>query len=323
MELPSVEKTVPFFKFIEQELQEMETTGMKTGSFRMFKLHAGILKKFAKAKGRFSYEDVDWTLRLKLIDWLATKNVQLAYGNKTLNILRQFMERARRKGYHNCTAYQGQRWQVRPLKAEGEKVTLSTDELNLLAEMKLTRFPKKIRDLLLIGCGTGQRFSDFSRLQPQQFYTTTKGIPILSLISQKTGTPAKIPLNLFPWLIPVLEEYKYKAPVLSMQKFNAGLKKLCKIAGVDQEVLVVEQYMSRKPRIKKQFVPKHEVVSSHICRRSFATNLYRRGYSLAQIMPMTGHSTEAQLRLYIGIDAEENAEQIALAIQQRNQQIRK
>ena len=43
------------------------------------------------------------------------------------------------------------------------------------------------------------------------------------------------------------------------------------------------------------------------------------GYVLAQIMPMTGHATEAQLRLYIGIDAEENAEQIALAIHERNQ----
>jgi len=45
------------------------------------------------------------------------------------------------------------------------------------------------------------------------------------------------------------------------------------------------------------------------------------GYALAQIMPMTGHATDAQLRLYIGIDAEENAEQIALAIHERNQRV--
>lgn len=104
-----------------------------------------------------------------------------------------------------------------------------------------------------------------------------------------------------------------------MQKFNDGLKTLCKRAGIDQEVLVIEQYMGRKPRLQKQFTPKHEVVSSHICRRSFATNLYRMGYSLAQIRPMTGHSTESQLRVYIGIDAEENAENIALEILERNQ----
>ena len=319
VELPSTEKAIPFFKFIEQELQEMQNTNMKHSSYKSFKLHTDILKKFAKAKGRFSYDDVDWSLRLKLIDWLASKNVQLAYGNKTLNILRQFMERARRKGHHACTAYQGQGWQVRPLKAKGEKVTLSTNELQVLADMELRGHLKKVRDLLLIGCGTGQRFSDFSKLRAEQFYTTAKGVPLLSLISQKTATPATIPLTIFPWLIPVLEEYEYNAPVLSMQKFNDGLKALCKLAEIDQEVLVIEQYMGRKPRLQKQFMPKYEVVSSHICRRSFATNLYRMGYRLSQIMPMTGHSTETQLRVYIGLDAEENAESIALELMAQNE----
>ena len=173
----------------------------------------------------------------------------------------------------------------------------------------------------MIGAGTGQRFSDFSRLKPEQFYKTTKGMPLLSVISQKTATPAKIPLNIFPWLIPVLEEHEYRAPQMSMQKFNDGLKVLCKKAGIDDKVLVVEQYMGRKPKLVKRFVPKYKLVTSHICRRSFATNLYRMGYALAQIMPMTCHATEAQLRLYIGIDAEENAEQIALAIHERNQRV--
>ena len=67
----------------------------------------------------------------------------------------------------------------------------------------------------------------------------------------------------------------------------------------------------------KRYVPKYEQVTTHACRRSFATNLYRMGYSLAQIMPMTGHATESHLRVYIGIDAEENAERIALDIRNR------
>lgn len=312
---------VPFFTFMDRELKEMEATGMKKGSLKMFKLHVGILKKFAKAKGKFCYEDVNWHLRLKLIDWLSTRDIQLAYGNKTLNVLRQFMERARRKGYHNSTAYQGQGWQVRPLKAEGEKIILTTAELSRLASMSLTGHHKKIRDILLIGCGTGQRFSDFSKLTKQQFYTSGKGVPLLSLISQKTATRATIPLTIFPWLVPVLEEYDYTVPAISMQKFNEGLKSLCKAAEVDEQVLVVKQCMGRKPRIQKRYTPKYEVVSSHLCRRSFATNLYRMGYSLAQIMPMTGHSTETQLRLYIGIDAEQNAENIGLQMMEERKAV--
>ena len=323
VEAPRKKKTLSFFEFMDAELAEMEATGMKYGSLKVFKAHSLILKQYAADKGEFCYENVNWSLRLKLIDWLAARKVQLAYGNKTLNVLRQFMERARRKGLHLNTGYQGQGWQVRPLKAEGEKVALIRSELEVLASMRLKGHLKKVRDLLLIGVGTGQRFSDFSRLKPEQFYKTPKGMPLLSVISQKTATPAKIPLNIFPWLIPVLEEHEYRAPQMSMQKFNDGLKVLCKKAGINDEVLVVEQYMGRKPKLVKRFVPKYKLVTSHICRRSFATNLYRMGYALAQIMPMTGHATEAQLRLYIGIDAEENAEQIALAIHERNQRAAK
>lgn len=312
-------KPPTLFKFIEQEIEEMEATGMKRGALKIFKVHGAKLKAFADEKGKFDFKDVNWTLRLKLIDWLASKNAQLAYGNKTLNILRQFMERARRKGFHNCTGYQGQGWRVRALKADSVRVTLSVDELQRLADMQLRGYLKKVRDLLLVGVGSGQRFGDFSQITPKDFYTTTNGVKLLSVISQKTGTPAKIPLNFFPWLIPVLEEYDYHAPKLSMQKFNDGLKTLCERAGFDESVLVVEQYIGRKARLKRLYKPKYEVISSHTCRRSFATNLYRMGYKLSQIMPMTGHSTESQLRIYIGIDAEENAEQIAMEILERNQ----
>ena len=104
-----------------------------------------------------------------------------------------------------------------------------------------------------------------------------------------------------------------------MQKFNEGLKVLSQQAELNERMLVIEQYMGRKARLEKRYVPKHSLVSSHICRRSFATNMYRMGYSLAQIMPITGHATEAQLRIYIGVDAEENAERIAMGIRHRQE----
>jgi site-specific recombinase XerD len=308
---------IPFLQFLGLEIAEMKAAKMKRGSWKVFETHAGRIKKFAAevygTRG-FTYEDVDWNLRLKLIDWLAMQNTQLAYGNKTLKVLRQFLERARRKKLHSHTDYLGEGWVVSRKKAEGQLVTLSNDELGILAEMKLAGFLAKVRDICLIGAGTGQRWSDFSRYSQDYFYRTLKGVTILSVISTKTDTPVKVPVNLFPWLLPVLERNDYATPKMSMQKFNDGLKQLCKLAGFDERLLIVEQYIGRKATVSKSFAPKYELVSSHICRRSFATNLYRMGYSLAQIMPMTGHATESQLRQYIGIDGEMNAEEIALSI---------
>ena len=309
-----------FFDFIEEELKEMQALGMKHKSFAPFKRHARFLKEFANHQGHFDFDDVDWNLRLELIDWLTERNVQLSYGNKTLSILRQFMERARRKDLHTNVKYQGNGWMVAKKKAEGKKVILTPPELEKLAKLDLIGMEAKARDLFLIGAGTGQRYSDYCRYTPDNFYRTLNGIPLLSIISQKTEIPAKIPLNIFPWLIPTLERYEYHSPKLSMQKFNVAIKEICKAAGIDEKVLKVEQYMGRKARVEKYYVSKYTEVASHTCRRSFATNLYRMGYKLGQIMPMTGHATEIQLRAYIGIDAEENAEEIALSIAKRNKQ---
>ncbi len=310
------EKRLSFFEFINEEMKEMPQT-MRRNSFKPYKLHAGILKRFAKETGAFTFEDVDWDFRLKLIDWLTERNVQLAYGNKTLSILRQFMERARRKKLHANVRYQGSGWLIPRKKARGKKVILSPTELQKLADLELYGFKAKVRDLFLIGAGTGQRFSDYSRYAPDNFYRAFSGEPLLSIISQKTQTPAKIPLNIFPWLIPTLEKYDYQSPQMSMQKFNETIKVICQKADIDEKVLKVEQYMGRKVRIEKHYAPKHQEVSSHTCRRSFATNLYRMGYQLGQIMPMTGHATEAQLREYIGVDVEENALEIARSIERR------
>ena len=314
------EETVPeFMSFIDQELEEMADKGMRYNSLKTYRLHAKVLKDFAKDRGAFTYEEVDWNFRLELIDWLTDREVQLAYGNKTLSILRQFLERARRKKYHRNTDYNGTGWSIPQKKAKGQIVTLSPTELEELYSHDFKGFLEKVRDLFLIGAGTGQRFGDFSAYGPDDFYQTIHKIPILSIISQKTDTPAQVPLNLFPWLIPILEKYDFTSPKLSMQKFNEGIKQVCRIVGLDQRTLKVEQYMGRKARIEKRYVPKYTEVSSHTCRRSFATNLYRMGYTLAQIMPMTGHSTESQLREYIGIDGEQNAENIAMQIlRQRN-----
>ncbi|MEM6395894.1 MAG: phage integrase SAM-like domain-containing protein [Bacteroidota bacterium] len=313
--VPKEEKQVPsLLEYLDEEYTDMCARGNQESTLKAYRLHLNNLRKYMEERGEFTYDDVDWNFRLRLIDWLTTIKASVGYGNKTLSIFRQVLEKARRKNYHSNTKYHGSGWLVPVKKGKGDTIVLNMTELQLLADMSLYGSLKKVRDLFLIGAGTGQRFSDYSRYQPEQFSRTMKGVPLLSIISQKTSVPAKVPLNIFPWLLPILEEYEFKSPKLSMQKLNAGLKVLCKQAGLTDKVLIVDQFIGRKPRLEKSYAEKWEYVCTHTCRRSFATNLYRMGYSLAQIMPMTGHLTESQLRTYIGIDAEENAEAIGLEL---------
>ncbi len=84
-------------------------------------------------------------------------------------------------------------------------------------------------------------------------------------------------------------------------------KKVCEEVGISEEVegARMEEIITKKDgkkeiiyRKKTGMYKKHELVSSHICRRSFATNIYGKIDTLT-IMKITGHKTEAQFLNYI------------------------
>jgi integrase len=66
-----------------------------------------------------------------------------------------------------------------------------------------------------------------------------------------------------------------------------------------------------KNKNRKDFgtYPKHELITSHTCRRSFASNLYGKLPNMT-IMAITGHKTETQFLKYIKITPTENAEKL-------------
>ncbi|MEP2968367.1 tyrosine-type recombinase/integrase, partial [Nonlabens ulvanivorans] len=130
-----------------------------------------------------------------------------------------------------------------------------------------------VRDLFLVGLRTGLRISDFMRLEDINLDNQQ-----LKIRTAKTNNDVIIPLH--NDLEEIIERNKgLPKGRISDQKFNLYVKELCKDAGINQltegakmvtEELSAEKKISRK---KKGIYPKHELISSHICRRSFATNL--------------------------------------------------
>ena len=67
---------------------------------------------------------------------------------------------------------------------------------------------------------------------------------------------------------------------------------------------------NKKKRKIDGIYQKWELISSHVCRRSFATNLYGK-LPTSLIMQITAHSSEKMLLNYIGKDSLDYAQQIA------------
>lgn len=77
---PEETSRLTFLEFVEKEIAEMEGQGMRKSSLAPYKVHAGVLKAFAEEQGVFTFEEVDWNFRLKLIDWLAEREVMASHG---------------------------------------------------------------------------------------------------------------------------------------------------------------------------------------------------------------------------------------------------
>jgi integrase len=185
-------------------------------------------------------------------------------------------------------------------------IFLTEAEIEKFIQLDLTEFPglSRTRDFFVIGCFTGLRWSDFSNLNSADFSNNER----IKIKTSKTQKNVTIPI--LPPLIKILEKYKkgdtYVFPKpISNQKFNSQLKEIAKKIPCLQ---VTSKYISNigGKEIEETY-KKWQMVCSHTCRRSFATNMYLRKIDVFLIMKITGHKTEKQFYEYIKIDAEESA----------------
>lgn len=168
------------------------------------------------------------------------------------------------------------------------------------------------RDWFIIGLRTGLRVSDLLHL-------TRKNIDgsFIELRNKKTDFPVIIPLHRN--VSKILEKRNGSFPrKISDTNFNLYIKEVSKIAGLTEKTWggkISEKTIEingKKETIHRKVVgeyPKYELVSSHICRRTFATLLYGKIDTLT-IMKITGHQTEIQFLAYVKITPKEYAEKL-------------
>ena len=215
---------------------------------------------------------------------------------------------------------------------EAAKVFLSFDELETIANTSFTRPAlENARDWLIIGCYTGQRVSDLLSLTSKNI-RSVNGIEIIELRQKKTRKDVVIPMH--PIIKNTLEKYKGEFPYkISDQRFNEYLKDVCKLAGIDQPTegmskIDIDEDNNAIPKNKHRWrkrqgiFPKCELVSSHVCRRSYATNFYGE-MPTSWLLSITGHSTEKQFLEYVGKPEIDTAKQIANFYTQQILQARK
>ena len=191
--------------------------------------------------------------------------------------------------------------QLDNIKINQEKVPsiyLNLNELSKIEALELNGVTKEARDWLIISCFTWQRISDFKNFKAESI-SKRDGVEIIEVLQKKTETPVTIPIH--PKVKRILEKRQGEFPLrLRDNDYNKYIKKICKLAEIN-EVVKGRVKISRdgKQRGVSGFYRKHELITSHVGRKSFATNLYGK-ISTPLIMSVTGHKTEKTFLMYIG-----------------------
>ncbi|TWP29244.1 integrase [Apibacter muscae] len=178
---------------------------------------------------------------------------------------------------------------------KSEIIYLNFNELEQIEKYKQPHeYLDNARDWLIISCYTGQRVSDFMNFR-KEMLRKEKEMIFIDFTQQKTGKIMSLALH--PKVLQILKKRNGNFPrKISDQKYNEYIKLVCKNAEITEEIKGSKEINKRK--VKGNY-PKYELVTSHIGRRSFASNFFGE-IPTPLIMVATGHSTERMLLNYIG-----------------------
>jgi integrase len=298
-----VSQKVDLFSFISKYIEESKAL-KASGTIKAYNTTQTKLKDYCTSeKKNISFEDIDLEFYNSFISYLTKEDYSQNTIGKHIKVLKTFLNEATERGINKNVDFKKRKFK-RPTE-DTDKIYLNVDELEAIYKLKLSEDKQleDVRDLFIIGCFTGLRFSDFSELKTENI--SPDGTKI-SIRTSKTNELVVIPLHRF--VREILSKRKNIIPrSLSNPKMNLNLKHLGVLAKIKE---MVEVSITKGGQLKKNTLEKHKLICTHTARRSFATNLFLAGVPSITIMKITGHQTEKSFLRYIRISQEENANKL-------------
>lgn len=218
---------------------------------------------------------------------------------KTINQFKTFLKDRIKKGL--ITSFDMSDWIV--FRVEVDAVYLSLKEINMMKNCSLVNHPHLIeyKNDLVLGCLTGLRFSDFSKIKQNDL---REGM--LFKKQQKSDHWVVIPLRTDALQILKNRSFEnFQSP--TNPEFNRHIKSLAKLAGITEQI--THSY-KKGNKLITETRPKCDWITSHTCRRSFCTNEFLAGTPVSLIMKISGHKSEKDFYKYIRISPEAAAYKI-------------
>lgn len=341
------ERRKKFKEYVQNYLKEMQCGQRRTVKNKLYqksttnnwKQLVDKVLDFHK-KSPFSWDEINQRLIVKFIDYLEKDDLCKSNIQKLMKNFKKLIRDANIEGIHDNFRARDLNFTIEVGESDkSTQVYLTTEELEGLYKMELTGTEELVRDIFLIGCFLGQRVSDYSRIEPNWFGTTSNGVEVIRLEQTKTGNKVCVPI-IGSQLQALLKKYDYCVPKISDQEIDRTIKDICERLSLSISSLAVKE----KTLLKKQekialytnkeggrklfeinekgecIKPKWAMIASHTARRTCITNMYlakkpdgSSKYTLAERMSVSGHKTEREYIKYIKCSLDEVAEMVAAA----------
>lgn len=301
--------TVYIQKYIDEspyKQNQKKQLGLSKGRVQNLKLFKNTILKYefeVLNSKRILIKEINLTFLEKYKIWMLGKGYSIEYVGKNIANFRTICRDAQKNEIEISE-------QVKNFKGISQKrepediIFLNHQEQQAIRNVLLTREALlNARKWLLLGCLIGQRGGDLLSITPNNI-KKFENAKIIELKQQKTGKLVAIPL--LPEAVKIVESgFPYK---ISLTRFNEYIKDVCKAAEINTPTKWRKKEKQGQPSVIKTS-PKYEAISSHVCRRSFATNFY--GHIPTPIlMTITAHGTERVFLSYIGKTTYDNAYQM-------------
>ena len=194
---------------------------------------------------------------------LRDKHLQRNYVNREISFLKGVLKFAVQKEIIKINP-------ISDIELRHEKpkpiVALSQDELNLLMKHRFASLRlQQVADLYIFQSFTGFAYCDVMDFDYKKHTKVVNSKTWIFKTRVKCDAEAIIPL--FDEAVAILDKYAFSLPVITNQKYNAYMKEISEILGIEKKL------------------------TTHTARKTFATLKLNDGFSIESVAKMLGHNS--------------------------------
>jgi len=147
---------------------------------------------------------------------------------------------------------------------------------------------RKIKDVFLLQCLTGLRYSDVAQLRPEHIQGD-----VIRITTIKTNKPLEIPLMKFAQ--DIIEKYRGDMPVISNQNYNRYLKELIALSPLESKMILPSYHGKTR---KDEIVNRSSLITSHVGKKTFVMLCVDQGIDVSKVAAITGNNPKSLKHYY-------------------------